>query len=360
MKKIVISLCLIILFAIFAITSNNQLVSFAQNNVPDINYVVCNEDDVVLFERISVVVGDVYIDKNFDKYEVYLVDEVTHTAKARFVEKLSKPKLTKKSMSDVNQDSVDKKIALYMTHNAESYITGDGTDSIYGAGGIHDVGKKLAYELRQKGINVFLDETLHIPHDVYAYNRSRTTAQKLLTNNVNAVFDIHRDGASRSTYAKVTNGVEHSTVRIVVGQANSKKDLNLQFALYLLSVAEIVCPWLFLDIFYAKGHYNQDLYEKSLLFEMGTYTIEKDLVLKTVPHLAEVINTTLFNTTVNEEGDLTIGNPQSNTDPTIDIILENNYGTNNTIKYFTSSIALIFVIGGIAFFIIKYRKRKLS
>mgnify|MGYP003301665834 CR=1 FL=1 len=54
--------------------------------------------------------------------------------------------------------------------------------------------------LTKKGLSVVHDETLHIPHNSSAYSRSRTTANKLLQNGANAIFDIHRDGASRSFY----------------------------------------------------------------------------------------------------------------------------------------------------------------
>ena len=328
---------------------------YGDTNLTEINFVVYNEDNNYLFERISVVVGDIYIDKNFNKYEVYIVDQINHTAKAKFVEKIRKPYITKKTLAPI-ATTQDKKIALYMTHNDESYLIGDGTSSIYGEGGIHDVAKELYSQLQNKNINMYIDETLHIPHNYSAYSRSRVTAQNLLKNNVNAIFDIHRDGASRSTYAKTTNGKEHSTVRIVVGQANANKDVNLQFALYLMSVAESICPWLFLDIFFASGHYNQDLFEKSLLFEMGTYTIEKSLVMQTVPYLATVIYTTLFNTTVSEEGDLTIGTETG--EKTVDQILVSTTNSPQTFKFFASAFAFIGLVGGCAFFVFKYRKKQ--
>lgn len=327
---------------------------YANTNLIDVNYVVFDEDNNYLFERIGVVVGDVYIDKSFNKFEVYIVDQINHTAKARFAEKIKKPFITRNLLRPIATPE-GKKIALYMTHNDESYIIGDGTSSVYAAGGVHDIAKALRNELEFRNITTYIDETLHLPHDSLAYSRSRTTAQKLLKNGVNAVFDIHRDGASRSTYAKTTGGTEHSTIRIVVGQANRNKDVNLQFALYLMSVAESVCPWLFLDIFYASGHYNQDLFEKSLLFEMGTYTIEKNLVMKTIPHLANVINTTLFNTSVNEEGDLTIGTFEG--EKTVDQALETKKHISR-FQFFTSAVACIGLIIGCAFFIFKYRQKK--
>ena len=36
---------------------------------------------------------------------------------------------------------------------------------------------------------------------------------------------------------------------------------------------------------YAKGHYNQELTSKGLLFEMGTYLAEKEIVLESVPYV---------------------------------------------------------------------------
>ena len=353
MKKTYFLFLFLLLVSFFTLQKTSQP-TYA-NNIVEINFVVYDEDGNYLFERINLVVGDIYIDKNFNKYVVYIVDEINHTGKAQFVETLPKPFVTKKALGGVGTVT-EKKIALYLSHNDESYIIGDGTDSVYGAGGIHQVAKALQTSLERKNITTYLDETLHIPHDSLAYTRSRQTAQSLLKHDVNAIFDIHRDGASRSTYAKTTNGSEHSTIRIVVGQANANKDKNLQFALYLMSVAESVCPWLFLDIFYAKGHYNQDLFEKSLLFEMGTYTIEKNLVMETVPYLADVIHTTLFNTSVSEEGDLTIGLQTG--EKTIDqALITNSNNQTNSFGLFTSAIAIIGLAGGCAFFVYKYRQK---
>lgn len=355
MKKLSF-IILIVFFITLIIPIIKPIKIYADTNLIETNYIVYDENNNFLFEKTGIIVGDIYIDKNFNKYEVYIVDNVNNTAKARFVEKIKKPFVTKKTLNPIATVQ-DKKIALYMSHNDESYLIGDGVDSVYGAGGIHDIAKELNKQLQNKNITMYIDETLHIPHDSGAYTRSRVTAQNLLKNNLNAIFDIHRDGASRSTYAKTTNGVEHSTIRIVVGQANKNKEVNLQFALYLMSVAESVYPWLFLDIFYASGHYNQDLFEKSLLFEMGTYTIEKSLVMQTVPYLATVINTTLFNTTVNEEGDLTIGTETG--EQTIDQILVATTNTTETnFNLFASAFACIGLVGGCAFFVFKYRHKK--
>ena len=170
-----------------------------------------------------------------------------------------------------------------------------------------------------------------MPHDSGAYSRSNSTAKNLLNKNIDALFDIHRDGVARSVYVKNINGTERCKVRIVVGQANPNKDANLQFAMYLMTVAEQYCPWLFLDIYYAKGHYNQALTSKGLLFEMGTYLAEKELVLDTVPYLTNVIDKTLFSTIVEENNNLTITDTPTpeQSQNTINNVLTNIDNTNN-------------------------------
>lgn len=332
------------------------------------NYIVYKDNGEMLNESQDVVIGDIFIDKNFDMYEVYFTDEEMLIAKVKLVEKLEKHKITKKQYSLINKSNIEKNVGLYCSHNDESYITGDGYDSVYGKGGIHSIASKFAKELSFKGINTIFDETLHIPHDSYAYSRSNKTAKKLLGDyNLNALFDIHRDGASRKTYVTKYGGEERCMVRIVVGQANANKNANLEFAKCLLSVSEIVCPWLFLDIYYAKGHYNQALTNKGLLFEMGSHLVEKSLVEKTIPYLAEVVNITLFQTSINESGQLIVGGNQSGNvsdNEILDTYLENiNYTNIFSIKdiilivFFIASFIIIVLGFAYIFF---FKKPKIS
>ena len=275
-------------------------------------YSVYDTNNNLIMEHQNICKGDLIIDKNFNQFVIYEVDDENNIAYSRFEKSIAKPNVTKNLTNNVTNKDINKKIGLYMSHNDESYENGDGYSSIYGAGGIHDIAKSLNSYLASYNINTYFDETLHIPHDSYAYARSKETASKLLKNDLDAIFDIHRDGASRSTYVKNVDGVERCKVRIVVGQANPNKEENLQFALDLMSVAENICPWLFLDIYYASGHYNQSLKNTSLLFEMGSHLVEKELVLKTVPYLANVINSTLYKTTIDDNGNLTINSNNLN------------------------------------------------
>lgn len=315
-------------------------------------YKIYDETDSLIMERQSVEINDIIIDKNFNQFEIVEVDDNNHTAHCVFKKSLPKPKVIKNDFSNIADTNITKKIGVYMTHNDESYETGDGYDSVYGKGGIHDIAKLLVNNLQTYGVTTYFDESLHIPHDSYAYSRSKNTAESLLKNDLDAIFDIHRDGASRKTYVKNIDGVDRCKVRIVVGQANKNKDDNLNFALNLMSVAEKICPWLFLDIYYAKGHYNQNLKNTSLLFEMGSHLVEKNLVEKTVPYLANVINTTLYKTSIDENNNLVI-NPTN-----INENIATNYKTERHNNYL--AIILIFVAIAIVICFVFYKIIKLQ
>lgn len=341
-----ICLCLILLLAQMAVMvlGLGNCGVYALENIAI--YVVSDEDGNELFEREEVDVGDVYISKNFYKYEIINVNETNKTATAKFLEKIEKPSVrTYYGPSKIKKFS--KKICLYLTHNDESYVNGDGYDSVYGVGGIHDIAKKIKQEFKNKDIEVSLDETLHIPHDTSAYSRSKVTALNLLKENPDAIFDIHRDGASRSAYLTRVNGEERSMVRIVVGKGNVNSAVNQEFATYIMAVANELYPWLIKDIYIGRGHYNQNLYGKALLFEMGSHMIEKSLVMKSVEPLCEVVSTALFETTVNEnENELTINGSESSDD--VLITKKENFNEKHIPN---STLTIILMLIGIVAFI---------
>lgn len=312
MKKIVVPLILISVLCCFFLNANmlkcqcvyannyeNEMQStgFPSETQTDI-YVVYDEENNYLFERNNIQVGDEIIDKNMNLYRIVAVDKEQKIGKAEYVLTYKLPKLKERKATSVgvaNTLNPRGTIGLYMSHNDESYVSGDGYDSVYGKGGIHDITKLFSMCLQSKAVNTVVDETLHLPHDTYAYSRSSATAKRLLTNNkLDALFDIHRDGTSRGFYVVNQNGTEHCMVRMVIGKSNKNYEINKGFALYLMSVANIYCPWLFVDVYMGNGHYNQALNENMVLFEMGSHLVEKDLVLKTVPELAEVVSVALF------------------------------------------------------------------
>ncbi|MBQ4264665.1 MAG: stage II sporulation protein P [Clostridia bacterium] len=193
-------------------------------------------------------------------------------------------------------DSDSKKlIAMYVTHSDESYIPSDGTQSIEGQGGIYDVAREFRNSLQQKGIDVILDESTHLPHDSGAYRRSRRTAERLLQHRPDAIIDIHRDGIpDASEYAAELDGKSISQVRLLVGRSNQNSEVNRTFAKQIKAVADKKYPGLIKDIFIGKGNYNQDLSPNAILLEFGTHTISKERVLGSTDVMADVVSTTLY------------------------------------------------------------------
>lgn len=320
MKKPLI-IILLLLFLFYPLPTARG-VSFALDGEPQENYTIYNEKDELICEKSSVEVGDTFITRDFFEYEIIKVEN--HKAVAKRVRKIEVPSIKRKEFV-VNERSsergaLSKKICLYMTHNDESYRPTDGYDSIYGAGGIHDVAKRFKSELNKKNIEVVLDETLHIPHNSSAYTRSGVTAQSLLIDErPDAMFDVHRDGVSKSYYYYNDGGKDYSKIRIVVGKSNPNFEKNYEFAQSVFAIGNSMYPWLFSDIYCGKGHYNQALQPTNILFEMGTYLIEKEYVYNTLPLLAEVVNTVLYGSYVDDEGDITVDKdaPATNDQPII-------------------------------------------
>ncbi|MDN5344007.1 MAG: stage sporulation protein, partial [Clostridia bacterium] len=122
-------------------------------------------------------------------------------------------------------------IGVYHSHDDESYVPSQGSESIPGRGGILQVGSSFANRLRSLGLTVIHDETSHAPHDDGAYRRSRRTAAGLLQKGAASIFDLHRDGVPDPTfYRRTINGQDVTMVRLVVGRENQNMGANLDYA----------------------------------------------------------------------------------------------------------------------------------
>ncbi len=255
-----------------------------------------NPKDIVLTKGDGVDVGDEYLSSDNKLWRIVEVDNKTKTGKAEFlkVEQLPKFEVKKKSAS-VAVAASRKKVGVYHTHNDESYIPSDGYDSVYGKGGVHDVGKAFVKNLEKRNIEVVYKEDLHLPHNSLAYTRSQTTAQAILnTGNISALFDVHRDSTPRKEYATEVDGVEMSKVRMVVGTGNQNYNENKDFAYAIKAYADEVYPNFIKDIYMGKGNYNQQLLSRGMLFEMGCENIEKELAIKSTEPLSKIVDVVLF------------------------------------------------------------------
>lgn len=241
--------------------------------------------------------GDEYISGDNQHYRIISVDESGKKATASHTGHADMPDV---SWLDI-QDSLpvaalgERKIALYCTHSDESYINGDGTESVEGSGGIYDIANALGNAFEDKGVTVEISDATHLPHDAGAYRRSRQTAVELLKGQPDAIFDIHRDGIpDPDEYATTVGNQEMSKVRLLVGKSNQNKEANLSFAKQIKAVGDKIYPGLIKDIYMGKGAYNQDLAPRSVLLEFGTHTLDKELVLKSVSPMSEVIYKAMF------------------------------------------------------------------
>lgn len=138
--------------------------------------------------------GDEYIAHDNRHYVLTRVEEASHTAWAQDKGIYQMPDV--KWLSDDSQavSAAWHAVTLYCTHSDESYAPTDGDTSVTPRGGIYDVAEALKGHLEAQGITVYYDDSTHLPHDSGAYRRSRATAEGLIKQGVDAIFDVHRDG----------------------------------------------------------------------------------------------------------------------------------------------------------------------
>lgn len=316
-------------------------------------YYTIYEDDtkqkVLFLKGDDINVGDNYLSHDNKLYEIASVDDKTKTAIAKYLKDEELPKLNVKAKSSDDSASAktSKFVGVYHTHNDECYFTPDGIDSIYGKGGIHDVGKEFVSNLQKLGIQTSYREDLHLPHNSGAYTRSQVTASALLDEGCQAIFDLHRDSTKRSEYLTKVNGEQMSSVRMVVGASSKNYEENKSFAYTIKSYADEVYPGLIKDIYIGKGNYNQQLTTKAMLFEMGCENIEKSLVLKTTPYLAKVVDVVLYGTEQASEetiADIDIQNENSSQSNVAGVV---NNSTSDTVNSNTTLYVVLSVVGAV-------------
>lgn len=252
--------------------------------------------------------GDAYLSADNRFYEVFAVEG--YLARARFKEEV-KFDLPMDSPAAETEDPPGLlpaqqrpayRIAIYHSHNAESYVPSDGTDSIYGRGGIHDVGVAFRDALEGKGIEVLYSERLHLPHDRGAYRRSRVTAQQLLQQRPDAIFDVHRDAAPWEAYSMEIDGELITQIQFVVGLSNPGAAANRNFAFDLKGQADRVRPGVVRGVFLIWGGYNQDLSPMSLLLEVGAHTNSKEAAVQGITLFADAVAYYFYGPGYLEEG----------------------------------------------------------
>lgn len=276
--------------------------------------VVCTDGQVLTQLASEPSEGDCYISGDNQAYRILSVEE--GRAVAEFTGEITLPSTDWMDYDfAVAASAAARRIALYCTHSDESYEPSDGYYSTMERGTIYQVAQALADSLGSHGVEASVAQALHHPHDAGAYRRSRQTAVQLLKTELpDCLIDIHRDGIpDPASYAVTIGGQEVSKVRLLVGRGNQNAQMNKDFALMIKAVADRVYPGLIKDIYMGKGAFNQDLLPRSILFECGTYTLEKERVLASMPMMADVLDRALYGGIIGSAGRITtdVKTPQS-------------------------------------------------
>ena len=249
-----------------------------------------------------VYLDDEYISSDNRLYRIIEVDDSKRTAVAQYIGQESLIEPDNEAVATVAQES-KRLIGIYSTHSDESYIPTDGAESKEKDAGIYDVDEALKKALEERGIEVELDTTTHLPHDAGAYRRSRSTAARLLKSQPAALLDIHRDGIpDPDEYVQKIEDEDATKVRLLVGKSNPNADANRKFAKQIKAAADEMYPDLIKDIYIGKGDYNQELAPRAILLEFGTHTIKKERAIKSTDYMADVLERVLFGSTAKAEG----------------------------------------------------------
>lgn len=261
--------------------------------------IVDERGQIILQTGLPVHPGDEYIDEDNRLYEVTAVEGTL--ARARFVRDESlaadeaavvpvqAPAPAPGSPDAPPPATTGQRIALYFTHNDESYIPTDGRSTIRGNGGIYKVGDALAARLTELGYTVDNNQTRHDPHDANAYQRSRRTFKRLLEQQPAALFDIHRDSAPLRAYATTINGEPAAKLLLVVGRQNQNRQTTMNYAKRIKSAADSKYRGLVRGIFIAHGNYNQDLHPRTMLVEIGTQYNSRDAAERSAALFADLV-----------------------------------------------------------------------
>lgn len=253
----------------------------------------------------NIKVGDQFIAENNKRYEIVAINE--GQAEAKFIGMMTtsaaNEEPSKSQFSNlfnwlpVINAQEKPTVAIYHTHDDESYVPTDGKESIAGAGGILKVGEVFTNALKEKGINAIHSENKHDPHDDMAYERSRRTVMELMKQNPAAIFDVHRDAVPPEVYRGNIGGQEISKVQLVVGKYGPTGKQIEDYAIQIKNNADNKYPGLIKGIFFAKGgDYNQDIHPRSMLLEVGAHTNDRQSAEKGVALFADVVPSVLGGT----------------------------------------------------------------
>lgn len=198
-------------------------------------------------------------------------------------------------------DDANPEILIYHTHATESYqpVTYGNFHTVEEYGTVRDVGNVLTETLREKGIGVAHDKTLHdSPSYNQSYDRSLETAKGLLAKYPSGrmIIDLHRDAAAYTGGAGKTvkiDGKEVAKFNLVVGNGNENVVALKEFANKVNAKAESMYPGFGGRIIEKEYKYNEYISNQALLVEVGNNQNTIDQTKLTAKYLANVFEAVL-------------------------------------------------------------------
>ncbi|MGN0711015.1 MAG: stage II sporulation protein P [Anaerovoracaceae bacterium] len=174
-------------------------------------------------------------------------------------------------------DSSGPLVIIYHTHATESYqpASQGNFHILEEASSVREVGNILENELKNRGIQVIHDKTIHDnPSYNQSYGRSLETVNGLLAKYPNAtvVIDLHRDAAAYSGGTGKTvlvNGETVAKYNLVVGNGNPNTETLKQFADTINAKAEEMYPGFGGRIIEKAYKFNQYVSDRHILLEIG-------------------------------------------------------------------------------------------
>lgn len=168
-------------------------------------------------------------------------------------------------------------VAIYTTHNAETYVPTDGKPKLEGKNaGITKVATRLGETLESKGIGVIRSTTIHdYPSFPRSYGNSEKTVKAMLAENrsVQIVIDVHRDaGVNKKEVVRINNR-NAAKILLIVG-TNTRLEhphwkKNKTFAETVVKKMDELYPGLSKGIRMQDGRYNQHVHPNAILVEVG-------------------------------------------------------------------------------------------
>jgi stage II sporulation protein P len=193
-------------------------------------------------------------------------------------------------------------VALYHTHNAETYIPENGKSKVEGKnGGITLVGEEIAGVLAEQGVRVVHDLTIHdYPDFPTSYIKSKATVNGLLGDypDLKMLIDLHRDAGIPKKQTVTIDGEQSALLLFVVGNgqyvSNPHWRENYALARQVANRLQEKYPGIVKDVRLKSGGYNQNLSPNVLLVEVGSdkNTLDEALIAGRClgEVLAELIN----------------------------------------------------------------------